>query len=225
MDCQAFKKQVMDLVLGELSDESRLLMEQHAAACPACGSQLNRVFRTQRLLKAAWPDEVVPTPLVFTPVASTRAPSFWGWLLAAPRWANVSMAAAAAFLVLLVVFSLTHTEFRYGNGQFALTFGQSRSAFAPLTNPSTPMANAASNTAEIERVLTAKYVSLSAQDRERYAAMLEHFSQQQEAQREADLQKIGSAFDQVKTVVWKEMQRNNAIVQYAAQRIATDAKN
>jgi hypothetical protein len=225
MNCQDFKKQIMDLALDELSEESRPALEQHAARCAACGAQLNRLLAVGNVLKNGWRDEEVPVPLVFTPVASPSSSGFWNWLLAAPRWANVCMATGAALVFLFAIFSLARMEFRYDHGQFALAFGQSHVANPSLNTHSGPPLNASLDTSEVEKIIAAKYASLSAQDRERYGAMLEQLSQQVQTQRQADLQKIGLAFDQVKTVVWKDMQRNNAIVQYAAQRIATNTKN
>ncbi|MBZ5537447.1 MAG: zf-HC2 domain-containing protein [Acidobacteriia bacterium] len=225
MNCQDFKKQTMDLVLGELSDESRPALEQHAAQCTACGAQLNRLVAVANVMRRGWRDEEVPTSLVFTPAVSPSASRFWNWLSAAPKWVNVSMATASALVVLFAALSLARANFRFDHGQFALSFGQTQGSSPLATSPSIPVVNTSMNSAEIENLITARYSSLNAQDRQQYAAMLDHLSQQMQSQREADLQRIGLAFDQVKTVVWKEMQRNNAIVQYAAQRIATNSKN
>jgi Putative zinc-finger len=225
MNCQDFKKQIMDLVLDELSEGSRPALEQHASQCAACGTEFNRLVTMGNVLKSGWRDVEVPAPLVFTPAPSPASSGFWSWLLAAPRWANVCLATGTALVFLFAIVSLTRVEFRYDHGQFALAFGQSRVAAPSRNNSSGPPLNAFLDAPEIEKLIAAKYTSLSAQDRERYGAMLEQLSQQVQTQRQADLQKIGLAFDQVKTVVWKDMQRNNAIVQYAAQRIVTNTRN
>ena len=225
MNCQDFKKQIMDLALGELSEESRPALEQHAAQCTACSAQLNRLVAVGNVLKKGWGDEEVPTSLVFTPAVSPSASRFWSWLSAAPKWVNVSMATAAAVVVLFAALSVARADFRFDHGQFALSFGQARVGSPLAATSSTPVLTTPASTTEIENLITARYSSLSAQDRQQYAAMLDRLSQQLQSQREADLQKIGLAFDQVKTVVWKEMQRNNAIVEYAARRIATNTKN
>ena len=191
MNCQDFKKEFMDLGLGELSDDSRPALEQHAAECTACNAQLNRLVALGNVLRRGWRDEEVPTSLVFTPAVSPSTSRFWNWLLTAPKWVNASMAAAAALLVLVATLSLARADFRFEHGQFALSFGQPRGSAPLATTTPTPALNASANTSEIEDIITAKYASLSAQERQQYAAMLDHLSQQLQSQREADLQKIG----------------------------------
>lgn len=223
MDCQDMKNQMMDWALNELSPENARAMEQHASACPGCGAQMQRLLRVHDVLKRGWRDEEIPASLVFTPVA--RA-GFWQWLLAAPRWANVSMAAVAVMALLFVTLSAARVEFQYDRGHFAVAFGQSAPALVSSPAlPSVPVSNAAFTPVEIQKLVAAQYAALSEQDRARYAAQLDQFAQQMQTQRENDLQHIGAAFDQVKTVVWKDMQSNSALVQYAAQRIANEVKN
>lgn len=226
MDCQDFKNHLLDLALNEVPSSERERLEHHARTCATCALPFSQMTRVRDLLKAGWRDEEVPRSLVFTPVSPSAPTGFWGWLLAAPQWANVSMATAAALVILFAMLSFARADFHYDQGHWALSFGQSRSSrSSPQTSSAVPAANASITRAEIERIVNAQYASLSQQDREQYAAMLERLSQQIQVQRQEDLRRIGSAFDQVKTVVWKEMQRNNAIVQYAAQRIVTNAKN
>jgi hypothetical protein len=221
MDCQEFKSQMMDWVLKEAPVESSRNLELHAAGCHVCGSLLEKALHARDVL-LGWQDEEIPESIMFTPARS----NFWGWLQAAPRWANAMAAVAAAGVLIFGILSLARTELRYDHGNFSLAFGH---APVSMTVPAQPMGtslvNAGLSSAEIEKMVSAKYTSLSGQDREQYAAQLERLSQQWQVQRAGDLQKIGNSFDQVKTVMWKEMQRNNAIVQYAARQIATSSKN
>src|SRR5487761_2287096 len=125
MNCQDMKNQMMNWALNELSPENARAVEQHASACPVCGAQMQRLLRVHDVLKRGWRDEEIPASLVFTPVA--RA-GFWQWLLAAPRWANVSMAAVAVMALLLVTLSAARVEFQYDRGHFGVAFGQSAPA-------------------------------------------------------------------------------------------------
>ncbi len=224
MNCQDYKNQILDWVLGELPAGSGRALEEHAANCAVCGRELSRLKRAQLLLKQSWRDEDIPTSIVFVPPTPTR-PGAWQWLFGAPRWVNVSMATVSAVAVLFMALSLARVRVQYGQGSFAMSFGPS--SVAPINSSSggAALTNAAYNPAELQKLVAAQYASLNAQDRERYAAMLEQLSQQVQAQRQADLQRIGMAFDQVKTVVWKDLQRNSALVQYAAQQISSTAKN
>lgn len=226
MICQDFKTHLMDFILGELSGESRAALEQHAAACADCRPQLTRLMRARDVLKKSWPDEEIPSSIVLTPVVAPARGGFRQWLLAAPRWASASLATAMAVVLIFATLSVTRTEFRYDQGRWAMSFGRPYSTTpAGRAAASVPATNVSVENSTVEKRVAEKYAAMSEQDRRQYAAMLERLSQQVQAQREADLQKIGLAFDQVKTVMWKNMQRNNAIVEYAARRIATDVKN
>lgn len=222
MDCQEFKSQMMDWVLKETSVESSRNLELHAAGCHVCGSLLEKALHARDVLHAGWQDEEIPESIVFTPVRS----NFWGWLQAAPRWANAMLAVAAVGVLVFGILSLARTELRYDHGNFNLAFGHAPVSMALPAQPTgTSSVNAGLSSAEIEKMVSAKYASLSGQDREQSTAQLDRLSQQWQVQRAADLQKIGNSFDQVKTVMWKDMQRSNAIVQYAARQIATSSKN
>ncbi len=226
MDCQEFKNQVMDWVLGEIPEARGRDLEQHATRCAECGPRLARLMRTRDVLQNDWPHEEIPTSLVFAPTPVPARSGFWQWVLAAPRWADYSLASAAAFVLLIAVLSLGHAQFQFSDGRFSGSFGGA----AKLTSSQAPSGQVsavpvAMDEAAVRKLVNTEYATLSAQDRERYAAMLDQLSQQMRVQREADLSHIGVAFDQVKTVMWKDMQRNNAIVQYAAQRIANEVKN
>jgi hypothetical protein len=226
MNCQDFKNQVMDLALGELPVEAERQLDEHAAGCLACSSQLGKAIRVRELLMNGWRDEETPRSLVFTPVAAPSSEGLWSWLVSAPRWVNVSMAAAGAVVLLFATLSLARTDFRYGQGRFALTFGQARPPNAPqATAGAAATTNAALSREEVEKIVTATYAALGAQDRGQYTAMLDDTSKKMQAQREVDLLRIGSAFEQMKTVVWKDMRHNSAMVEYAAQRIGANQKN
>lgn len=226
MNCQDFRNQMMDLVLGEITPLTRSVLEEHAHGCLECGPMLRRMMRTQDLLKQGWREEEAPTSIVFTPVVEPARGGIWPWLLGVPRWARATMAVAAVVLVLFSALSLARVEFRYDQGHVALSFGPRGSRdFTVRSAGSIPTANASFDVSRIEKLVSEKYVTLSAQDQAQYAAMLDRLAAQMNARREADLEKIGSAFEQVKTIVWKDMQRNNAIVQYAAQHLATQSKN
>lgn len=226
MNCQDFRNQWMDLVLGEVTPSTRNVLEEHAHGCSECGPRLKQMIRTQDLLKRGWRDEEVPISIVFAPSAERARGGIGSWLLAAPRWASATMAVAAVVLVLFSALSLARVEFRYEQGHVALSFGQQSSGdLTARPRGSIPMVNASFDANQIEKRVTEKYAALSAEDQAQYAAMLDRLAAQMNARRETDLEKIGTAFDQVKTIVWKDMQRNNAIVQYAAQHIVTQSKN
>jgi anti-sigma factor RsiW len=223
MNCQDFKNQIFDWALDELSADAREHLEQHAAECAACAVQWKKVSRLPDVMRAGWGDEEIPRSIVFAPEATAPSPtSVWQWLAAAPRWANWSMATAASVVFLFAALSFARVQVQYDRGHFAVAWGN---AMAPAVASPASTERASFNPAEMERIITSKYSELSAKDRQDYAAMLDRFAQQSQVQRSADLQKIGEAFDQVKNVMWKEMQHNDAIVQYAAQRIVTNSKN
>jgi len=223
MNCQDFKNQIFDWALDELSGDARERLERHAAECAGCAAQWKKVSRIPDVMRAGWRDEEIPRSIVFAPEATEPSPSsVWQWLAAAPRWANGSLATAASVVFLFAALSFARMQVQYDHGRFAVAWGNAMPA--AVSSPALPE-KASFNPAEVERIITSKYSELSAKDRQDYAAMLDRFAQQSQVQRAGDLQKIGEAFDQVKNVMWKEMQHNDAIVQYAAQRIVTNSKN
>ncbi|MDD5543191.1 MAG: hypothetical protein PHX83_08455 [Acidobacteriia bacterium] len=223
MNCQEFKDHMTEMALEEMSAEARRPLEQHAAECAQCGLQWKQVRQIPALLRAGWPEETLPRTVRWNPeVAEPGTASIWQWLAAAPRWMNWSAATAAAVVILFAGVSLARLQIQYGQGRLTVAFGGSVSAPVSSTAPST---SASLSPADVEKLINSKYAELNAQERQEYAASLDRLAQQMQAQREGDLRKIGDAFDQVKNVMWKQMQRNDAIVQYAAQRIVTNSKN
>jgi len=51
-DCREFTELLLDLAYGELEDGEASRLKDHAAACPACGAELDKILLTRKLARA-----------------------------------------------------------------------------------------------------------------------------------------------------------------------------
>ena len=197
MACREWETELTDWVLDELSPLKAQQLEAHIGECEECARSAQRLRGVRQALMSGLPDREMPAHLVL--VGEKPQPLWSGFWTALFRTAGLSAAAAVIFLVVASV------GFRYG-GSWLL--------------PAAARVEPTLTRTEI-RALVAQVVAeqASLQRKEIEAASLDlAASLRAEQMRDvAGIQQQLQYLELAQNTVWKETQRQNAVIRLVAR--------
>lgn len=189
MTCGERQAKFAELILGDLPAAEARALEEHAAACPACGRALADCRGLEQSLRQHLTDQEMPARMVFLSPASGAA-GFFGWF----------GRAAAAGAVAAVVF-------------FALVWGGLARLPMPAGGPAQP---AALTRAQVEALVSQAVETRLAEQKQALEAQQASLRQDHARALAAVAQKL-DYLESVQSAVWKETQQQGAVVELVAR--------
>jgi len=216
MKCDLVKEQLMDYVFSELDDSSRDKIDDHLKNCESCSNEIVEFNQTVKVMKK-WP-QVEPTQkMIFTVQKLNfldRIKTFWTESMEASRiwrW-GFRLSVTAVFLALLFI----RADFRYGNGQLAITFG-SQENISKISNAQELVA-AFKKTQQENLYLTSQLIQNSEiRQRNLFIAKMNELSKMMDQQRLTDLQYVGESLNRIDRRNTYQFDRTNSILQGLVQ--------
>ena len=118
--CAKYQERIVELFLGDLSDDDRKSLEAHLAVCTQCNRERERYAETLRLMNSV-ADESVPRHFFVSPENTEVSP----WRLFQQlqlRW-RAALAGTFVLILLLGVASLSRLQMRSNTDGWAIGFG------------------------------------------------------------------------------------------------------
>ncbi len=215
MTCDDAKALMMGYLYGEMEEGEEEKFTRHLSACKACSEELAGLRQTSRVLRV-WQDVEPDLRLRF--VEEPRQPR-WAWLPrwdSFPRWATVSMALAAAALVLM---ALANLEVSYRDGAFDL-----RASLLPRPVQVATPADTLDTSRYVTRDMLARVqeqnyrlmrrlVEASESKQVEYVnTALSRFASEIEAQRRRDLRLVDRGLEAVQFTTQRQFQKTHQIL-------------
>ena len=122
-ECAKYQEKIAALLLDDLSDDDRKLLEAHLAVCPKCVSERERYTDTLRLLNSV-EDEAAPRHFFVSPENTEVSP----WRLFSQlqfRW-RAALMGALALALFLGVAALSRLQVRSNADGWAISFGKEK---------------------------------------------------------------------------------------------------
>jgi anti-sigma factor RsiW len=197
MGCREWETGLTDWVLDELSPLKARQLEEHIGECKECARSAQRLRGVRQALMNGLPDRNLPAHLVLVGEKPQRlGPDFWTALL---RTAALSAAAAVIFL------AVAWAGFRYGG-----------SRLLPAAARVEPTLTRTELQALIAQVV-ADQASLQRKEIESASMDLAASLRAEQMRNLASLQQQLQYLELAQNTVWKETQRQNAVIRLVAR--------
>ncbi|PYV38789.1 MAG: hypothetical protein DMG06_24840 [Acidobacteria bacterium] len=222
MNCEKSRELFADYIGGELSQSDARELKDHLSTCQACRQELSLLSSTKAALKVGWPDESIPQSLTFEFLKPSpqRFSSQLGWF-SLPKFAWISLAVSACFIVCLWSLALLRTQIQIENGKFKLSFGQP----VQLVSTNTPtqlnsLAPLKVNNEVVQALIAQVLERFEQNQNTKLQQALQEAKAEWEAKRNADFVRIAKEFkylESTQNVVWKEAVRNSSVLDALAR--------
>ncbi len=231
MNCQQSHELFPDYLGKEINPEHSAELAAHLKACATCREELISLSGVPSLLRNGWPDEEIPSSLIFeTPRSSWRqfvdvfSPRFW------PRGVVVCAAATICFILCIGTLAMLRTEIEFKEGQFRVSFNSSRSLLSPHfeANQQVAAVPAALSRSDLEKLMENVLAQSEQRQNSKFEKLLLEAKTEINTNRTEDMQKVSQGLKYLEMTqgeVWKAAARNASYLESLAREVYVKASS
>jgi hypothetical protein len=229
MNCQQSYELFPDYLGKEITKEQSTELAAHLKICENCRQELISLSGIPSLLRNGWPDEEIPSSLIFeTPRSSWRqfvdvfSPRFW------PRGVIVSAVATICFILCIGTLAMLRTEIEFKEGQFRVSFNSSRSLLSPHfeANQQVAAVPAALSRSDLEKLIENALAQSEQRQNSKVEKLLFEAKTEINTNRTEDMQKVSQGLkylEMTQREVWKAAARNASYLESLAREVYVKA--